>query len=199
LCAWEEGDLRTICWVQEVPFFGLSTLWPAHFSAGHAKCKLCENRQLDGCYAFISVTSGCIVAETGMINFLSIIALGFFLGMRHATDPDHVIAVTTIVSRERKISKAAWIGVFWGAGHTLTIFVVGTAIIVFDLVIPARLGLSMELSVGLMLILLGAMNVISFLRSVPLWKAGDAGTDVPASRVSGEPTIIHSHPHSHGD
>jgi len=134
-----------------------------------------------------------------MINFLSIIALGFFLGMRHATDPDHVIAVTTIVSRERKISKAAWIGVFWGAGHTLTIFVVGTAIIVFDLVIPARLGLSMELSVGLMLILLGAMNVISFLRSVPLWKAGDAGTDVPASRVSGEPTIIHSHPHSHGD
>src|SRR5437764_2371810 len=134
-----------------------------------------------------------------MINFLSIIALGLFLGMRHATDPDHVIAVTTIVSRERKISKAAWIGVFWGAGHTLTIFVVGTAIIVFDVVIPARLGLSMELSVGVSLTLLGAMNRISFLRSVPLRKAGDAGTDVPASRVSGKPTINHSHPHSHGD
>jgi len=134
-----------------------------------------------------------------MVAFLSIVALGFFLGMRHATDPDHVIAVTTIVSRERKISKAAWIGVFWGAGHTLTILVVGAAIILFGLVIPPRLGLSMELSVGLMLILLGAMNVISFLRSVPLWKTGDAGTDVLASRVSGEPTIIHSHPHSHGD
>src|SRR5207237_8117801 len=69
-----------------------------------------------------------------MISFLSIIAIGFFLGMRHATDPDHVIAVTTIVSRQNKISRAAWTGVFWGVGHTLTIFVVGTAIILFCVV-----------------------------------------------------------------
>jgi high-affinity nickel-transport protein len=129
-----------------------------------------------------------------MVAFLSIIALGFFLGMRHATDPDHVIAVTTIVSRERKISKAAWIGVFWGAGHTLTILVVGAAIILFGLVIPPRLGLSMELSVGLMLILLGAMNVISFVRSMPSKVVAPAGTREPP-----ESEIIHSHPHSHGD
>lgn len=114
-----------------------------------------------------------------MVNFLSIIALGFFLGMRHATDPDHVIAVTTIVSRERQISKSAWIGIFWGIGHTLTIFVVGAGIILFDLVIPARVGLSMELAVGLMLIVLGVFNVTSFFRALP--------------------TQGHSHPHSHGD
>jgi len=119
-----------------------------------------------------------------MIGLLSIVALGFFLGMRHATDPDHVIAVTTIVSRERQISKSAWIGVFWGIGHTLTIFVVGAAIILFDLVIPPRIGLSMELAVGLMLVLLGVMNVVSFLRAVPV--GNDNGP-------------IHSHPHSHGD
>ena len=118
-----------------------------------------------------------------MISLLSIIALGFFLGMRHATDPDHVIAVTTIVSRERQISKSAWIGAFWGIGHTLTIFVVGAAIIFFDLVIPPRIGLSMELAVGLMLVLLGVMNVLSFFRAVPV---GDNGQ-------------VHSHPHSHGD
>jgi high-affinity nickel permease len=117
-----------------------------------------------------------------MVGFLSIVALGFFLGMRHATDPDHVIAVTTIVSRERQISKSAWIGVFWGIGHTLTILVVGAAIILFGLVIPPRIGLSMELSVGLMLILLGLMNVLSFLRSIPTQSAG-----------------LHSHPHTHGD
>jgi high-affinity nickel-transport protein len=122
-----------------------------------------------------------------MIAFLSIISLGFFLGMRHATDPDHVIAVTTIVSRERKISKAAWVGVFWGAGHTLTIFVVGAAIILFGLVIPPRLGLSMELSVGLMLILLGAMNVVSFFRALPT--RGETYSD---------PVVVHSHAHSHG-
>src|SRR5207248_7882235 len=108
------------------------------------------------------------IAPTEMISFFSIIALGFFLGMRHATDPDHVIAVSTIVSRERQISKSAWIGAFWGIGHTLTILVVGASIIVFDLVIPPRVGLSMELAVGLMLVILGVMNVRSFFRSVPV-------------------------------
>ncbi len=73
-----------------------------------------------------------------MITLLSIIALGFFLGMRHATDADHVIAVTTIVSRQRSIRHAALIGVLWGVGHTITILVVGSAIILFGLVIPPR-------------------------------------------------------------
>ena len=52
-----------------------------------------------------------------MINFLSIIAIGFFLGMQHATDPEHVIAVTTIVSQQNRINRAALTGVFWGLGH----------------------------------------------------------------------------------
>jgi hypothetical protein len=119
-----------------------------------------------------------------MIGLLSIIAIGFFLGMRHATDPDHVIAVTTIVSHQRKTARAALIGAFWGLGHTMTILVVGSAIILFNLVIPARVGLAMELSVGLMLIVLGVWNLASFMRSVPV------ATDHP---------VIHSHPHSHGD
>lgn len=115
-----------------------------------------------------------------MISFFSIIALGFFLGMRHATDPDHVIAVSTIVSRERKVSKSAWIGAFWGVGHTLTIFIVGAGIILFNLAIPVRLGLTMELAVGVMLVLLGVANVRSYFRAVP-------------------EGVVHSHPHSHGD
>ncbi len=90
---------------------------------------------------------------------LEIVAIGFVLGMRHATDPDHVIAVSTIVSRERSISKAGLIGALWGCGHTLTIFIVGAAIILLGLVIPARIGLTMEFSVGLMLILLGILNL----------------------------------------
>src|SRR5216684_970527 len=93
----------------------------------------------------------------GMISFLSILAIGFFLGMRHATDPDHVVAVTTIVSRQNKISRAALTGVFWGVGHTLTIVTVGMAIILFGVVIPARIGLGMEFSVALMLVVLGLM------------------------------------------
>lgn len=124
-----------------------------------------------------------------MVNFLSIIALGFFLGMRHATDPDHVIAVSTIVSRQRNIGRSALIGAFWGVGHTLTILLVGAAIILFNLVIPPRIGLGMELSVGVMLIILGLMNVVSFFRSI----------GVPAAAPDEASQVTHSHAHSHGD
>jgi ABC-type nickel/cobalt efflux system permease component RcnA len=123
-----------------------------------------------------------------MVNFLSIIALGFVLGMRHATDPDHVIAVSTIVSREHDIARSALIGTFWGVGHTLTILLVGGAIILFNLVIPPRIGLSMELLVALMLITLGLINVHSVFRSTP----------IPV-RTRGTSASIHSHVHNHGD
>jgi high-affinity nickel permease len=130
-----------------------------------------------------------------MITLLSIIALGFFLGMRHATDPDHVIAVTTIVSRQRSIRHAALIGVLWGVGHTITILAVGSAIILFGLVIPPRVGLTMELSVGLMLILLGILNLSGMMRWVtetitPLH-------EVQHSLSHGHGDFIHSHPHGH--
>ena len=135
-----------------------------------------------------------------MIHVLSILALGFFLGMRHATDPDHVVAVTTIVARERQISKSAWIGVFWGIGHTITIFVVGVAIILFDIVIPPRVGLSMELAVGFMLILLGVMNIAGFLRGLPLSPAQTAplNSEMVHSHAHSHGDYIHTHPHAHG-
>jgi sulfite exporter TauE/SafE len=93
------------------------------------------------------------------MTLFAILALGFFLGMRHATDSDHVIAVTTIVSRERTPRAALWIGALWGLGHSATILTVGGAIVLFGWVIPPRLGLSMEMSVAVMLIALGAMNL----------------------------------------
>lgn len=124
-----------------------------------------------------------------MATLLAIVVLGFFLGMRHATDPDHVIAVTTIVSRQRTLGHATLIGVLWGLGHTLTIFIVGTGIILFSVVIPPRLGLSMELSVALMLILLGILNLTGILNWIN-------ETFTPAVNPSAH---VHSHPHRHGD
>jgi nickel/cobalt exporter len=91
--------------------------------------------------------------------FLFVAGLGLLLGMRHSTDPDHVVAVSTIVSKQRSIRQAGLIGTIWGLGHTLTIFAVGSMIILFGVVIPPRLGLSMEFSVALMLILLGVLNL----------------------------------------
>ncbi len=105
------------------------------------------------------------------LSLVAILSLGFFLGMRHATDADHVVAVSTIVTRERRLSSAALIGVLWGAGHTVTILAVGAGIILFTLVIPTRLGLTMEFSVGLMLVLLGILNLRGFGKQVSSLKS----------------------------
>jgi len=124
-----------------------------------------------------------------MVNLLTVIGVGFLLGIRHATDPDHVIAVSTIVSRQRHIRHAGLIGMLWGVGHTVTIVLVGTAIILFNLVIPPRVGLAMELAVGLMLILLGVLN----LSGATQWIT-DRFTP-----LDGPGAVIHSHTHRHGE
>lgn len=100
------------------------------------------------------------------MTLLAILVLGFFLGMRHATDADHVVAVTTIVSRERSARAALSIGALWGLGHSVTILTVGGAIVVLGVVIPPRLGLSMEMSVAVMLVVLGIMNVTGAVRRI---------------------------------
>jgi high-affinity nickel permease len=122
-----------------------------------------------------------------MSTGLAILAIGFFLGMRHATDPDHVIAVSTIVARQSSIKKASMIGALWGLGHTVTIFAVGAAIVSFGLVIPARLGLTMEFCVGLVLILLGAMNLTGVTRWI-----GEKLSPTHTS-VSGQHAHLHEH------
>jgi high-affinity nickel permease len=114
------------------------------------------------------------------MSLLAIVLLGFFLGMRHATDPDHVIAVTTIVTRHRQRGGAAMIGALWGLGHTLTILVVGGGIILLGWVIPPRVGLSLELAVGVMLIVLGLRNLSAMPRA-------------------NDHSALHVHPHAHGD
>ncbi|HET7614491.1 MAG TPA: hypothetical protein VFK26_11240 [Gemmatimonadaceae bacterium] len=93
-----------------------------------------------------------------MSLFLTFIT-SLMLGMRHATDPDHIVAVTTIVTRERSVVKAAGVGAVWGLGHTITLLVVGGAIIAFKIGFNARLGLSMEFCVAIMLIVLGVLNL----------------------------------------
>ena len=141
-----------------------------------------------------------MLAQPGPISLIAMLSLGFFLGMRHATDADHVVAVSTIVARERRVSSAAIIGMMWGAGHTITILAVGSGIILFELVIPARLGLSMEFSVGLMLIFLGLVNLLSFRGKVAeLKESSDVKSphthvhDMAATDESFHPVGRHTH------
>ena len=104
-------------------------------------------------------------SATNVLNVLTIVTLGFLLGIRHATDADHVIAVSTIVSRQRSIRAAGLIGMLWGFGHTITILSVGAAIILLNMTIPPRIGLAMELAVGLMLVVLGVLNLTGVMQS----------------------------------
>jgi high-affinity nickel permease len=108
-----------------------------------------------------------------MTQSLSMAFLGFLLGMRHATDPDHVVAVTTIVSRERRVGRAGGIGILWGVGHTVTILLVGGAILLFNLVIPPRIGLAMDFSVAVMLVLLGVLSLGRIARAATPLAKGD--------------------------
>ena len=119
----------------------------------------------------------------GAMNFLSLLLLGLFLGMRHATDADHIVAIATIVSRQRTMRGSMLIGAAWGVGHSMTVMVVGSAIILFGVVIPPWLGLSMEFAVGLMLVLLGILTLTGLGRGLGGGWGGQG----------------HDHIHAHGD
>ena len=113
-----------------------------------------------------------------MVNLLSIIALGFFLGMRHATDPDHVIAVTTIVSRQRSILKSAAIGAFWGVGHTLTIFAVGVVVEALNLLL-----FNFDQTLGFLVIALWIIGL-----AIEFWGFGSKPVKLDKHEETGKPT-----------
>jgi len=122
--------------------------------------------------------------KLGPILFVTI--LGLILGMRHSTDADHVVAVSTIVSRQKSIRSAAFIGSVWGLGHTITIFIVGSLIILFGVEIPPRLGLSMEFSVAVMLVLLGVLNLTGVMQKATSYFTPPIAvrTDIPIAAQS---------------
>jgi hypothetical protein len=94
-----------------------------------------------------------------MISLPFAFIASLLLGMRHATDPDHIVAVTTIVSREKSLRRSMGVGVLWGIGHTVTIFAVGGALVLYKFAFTPRLGLSMEFTVAIMLVVLGVLNL----------------------------------------
>lgn len=84
-----------------------------------------------------------------------ILFLGLLLGVRHALDADHLVAISTIVSEYKNPMRAIWIGVSWGLGHTTTLFLAGIALLFLKISLPERLILFFEFLVGVMLVLLG--------------------------------------------
>lgn len=96
------------------------------------------------------------------VSLLTILSLGFILGIKHALEPDHLIAVSTIASTSKNLWRSSLAGVFWGIGHTATLFFFGIIIILLKGEIPSVLAMSLEFLVGMMLVYLGITSILSF-------------------------------------
>ena len=91
----------------------------------------------------------------------AILALGFILGIKHAFDPDHIVAVSTIIKDNRQPIKAALIGIFWGIGHTFSLLLTGLLVLLLKINIPPEISLFLEMTVGVMLVFLGFKSVFA--------------------------------------
>ena len=98
------------------------------------------------------------------VSMVALLGLGLVFGLKHATEVDHVVAVSTIVSEQRNVWRSALVGGLWGAGHTLALVMVGLALLVFRLPMPPSLASGLEFGVALMIIGLGVLTVVRVLR-----------------------------------
>jgi ABC-type nickel/cobalt efflux system permease component RcnA len=122
--------------------------------------------------------------STSSIGLL--LAFSFAMGLRHALEPDHLAAVSTIVSDRKNIWSSSLVGGMWGVGHTIALLIAGIAVVAFKFEISERLATFLELGVGVMLFALGAQT---------LWKVVRGGKVHAHVHVHGG--VVHVHPHVH--
>lgn len=102
-----------------------------------------------------------MVPET---ELLSLFGVGFLLGLRHALDTDHLVAVSTVLAERPSLLASGAVGLSWGIGHTLTLLVVGSVVLISGLHIPEEFELIAESGVGILLIVLGASLALKLYR-----------------------------------
>lgn len=119
-----------------------------------------------------------------LLEIVTSSGFGSLLGMRHAFEPDHLAAVSTLVSREQSSAKAAMLGAWWGIGHTLSLVVVGTALVLLRAEMPAAIADTFELGVAVMLIVLGGRTLVLAARQ---------NTTAPV-RAHRHGLMLHQHP-----
>jgi uncharacterized membrane protein YfcA len=122
-----------------------------------------------------------IAAHADGASIWIVLALAVLLGLRHATDPDHLVAVTTLVAggRERAARRAGELGLAWGLGHAATLFAFGLPILLLGSVLPQRVQQAAETAIGFVIVCLA-------LRLLIRWRSGE---------LRFHP---HPHPHAHG-
>ena len=125
--------------------------------------------------------------------------LGFVLGLQHATDPDHLVAVATIVTRERRFAAGALVGALWGLGHMATLTLAGGALLALGLTLSARTVVGAEVAVAAMLVVLGVARLRDAARGVSTVGVEHCASDHEhAGHAPHGSGTVHSHPHQHG-
>ena len=140
-----------------------------------------------GAAVIARVNAAAAAPSFASIGVVGLLGLGLIYGLKHATEADHIVAVSAIVSEHKKLARAAIVGGLWGAGHTASLVVVGTIVLALRVAIPQRVAGWLEFGVALMIIVLG---VIAFRRAL------NRRSDLHAHR-HGHGMFIHSHIHFH--
>jgi len=117
-----------------------------------------------------------MLENSNTLGIMAILGLGLVFGLKHATEVDHVVAISTIVSRHKNVFRSAFVGALWGAGHTLSLMAIAIVVLWFRIAIPERVSGWLEFGVALMIIGLGVSA---------LWRA---------LRKNGQ---VHLHQHTH--
>jgi len=105
-----------------------------------------------------------MLENLGSISVLAVLGIGLVFGLKHATEVDHVVAVSTIVSQHRNVFHSALVGALWGAGHTASLLVIGAIVLTLRVAIPETVSGWLELGVAVMIICLGVSALTRALR-----------------------------------
>lgn len=127
-----------------------------------------------------------------MISVLTILGFGFLLGLRHATDADHVVAITTILGKHGKIRHSTLIGILWGIGHSITVTLIAIPVIFFSFVIPENIAAGLEFLVGAMLVILGIFTLSGVTK-----KISEDSIPISIHKHSHESQVGDKHSHFH--
>src|SRR5690242_5244354 len=134
-----------------------------------------------------------LLSEAGMLEnsntlgIMAILGLGLVFGLKHATEVDHVVAISTIVSRHKNIFRSAFVGALWGAGHTASLMAIAIVVLWFRVAIPERVSGWLEFGVALIIIGLGVSA---------LWRSLRQNAQVHLHQHSHD-GISHTHVHFH--
>lgn len=128
-----------------------------------------------------------MLENIGSLSIVAVLSIGFVFGLKHATEVDHVVAISTIVSRHRNIFHSVLVGVLWGAGHTASLLIVAAIVLTWHVAIPERVSGWLEFAVALMIIGLGISALRRALRE-------NAHVHIHQHRHDG---LSHTHIHFH--